>query len=175
MIAISDKVIALFKPEYISAVPALNIIMVAVIFIFLDFPLGALLNACDRQKRNTFNMGITLLFSIILNLILIPKFNVIGAAITVVLANLLEVILDFSVVRQIVKVHMLKIFSTFVKALLAAIIMFIFIIVIKPFVNIFLLIILSGFLYLMMLLLAGAIKKEDIRSIYNSFVNKNTI
>lgn len=174
MIAISDKVIGIFKPEYASATVALNIIMVAVIFIFLDFPIGALLNACNRQRRNTINMGFTLVFSIILNLILIPKFNVIGASITVVAANLFEVILDASVVPQIIKVRLWKIFNIFFKALFSAAIMFIYAFSLKSYLTLFILIPSAGCLYFFILLLTGAIKKEDFISIANSFINKKT-
>jgi hypothetical protein len=78
-------------------------------------------------------------------------------------------------VPQIIKIHPWKILKTLAKALLAAIVMFVFTVFLKPYLNIFLLIPLAGCLYLLMLLLMQAIKKEDFISIYNSFVNKNTI
>ncbi|MDO8261454.1 MAG: flippase, partial [Candidatus Magasanikbacteria bacterium] len=80
---LADKILLLLKPEYFEAKLSLQIIMVALIFVFINFPIGSLLNACDRQKTNTNNMGIALLVSIILNLILIPKYQEVGASITV--------------------------------------------------------------------------------------------
>lgn len=48
-----------------------------------------------------------------------------------------------------------------------------FVILLKPFVNIFLLIGLAGVLYLLMILALGGFKKEDFISIFNSFISKN--
>ena len=87
IIALADKIILIFKSDYAAAILPLRIIMAALLFIFLNFPVGALLNACDRQAINTRNMGLALLASVGLNIILIPRLAAAGAAITVVITN----------------------------------------------------------------------------------------
>lgn len=173
IISISDKLVSIFKPEYIEALPLLNISMLALLFLFINYPVGSLLNACDRQKRNTVNMAIALIFSIVLNLILIPRWQAVGASITVVAANFFMLLLGLTVVPQIVKYSKKKLALIFIKALFASLLMFAFVICCKPFINIFLLILLAGILYLLIILALGGFKKEDVMSIVSSFTSKN--
>src|SRR3989339_210083 len=81
VMVITDKIMLLFKPEYLASISSLRIIILALPFLFLNFPIGALLNACDKQKVNTRNMGITFIFNIKLKIILILKFKVGGVSI----------------------------------------------------------------------------------------------
>lgn len=125
-------------------------------------------------------MGITLITSIGLNLILIPVFQnyfnngAIGAAVTVVVSNFLMFLLGMRVVPKIIKYRPMKIISTFIKVLLAALIMSLLVILLKSSLNIIITIILGGGVYFIALFLIGGFKKEDVVSIYNSFIKKNT-
>jgi O-antigen/teichoic acid export membrane protein len=80
-IAMADQIVLLFKEGFTSAAWPLQISMMAVPFMFLSYPIGSLLNACDRQKRNTINIAIVAIGSALLNLYLIPRFGVIDACI----------------------------------------------------------------------------------------------
>ena len=173
IITLADKIILVFKPEYIEAVLPLQIIMASLIFIFINFPIGSLLNACDKQKVNTRNMFITLMVSIILNIILIPRYQVMGASITVVATNILMFILGMIEVPKIVNYSKRKILSIFLKSFLSVIVMVILILFMKQFMNIFLVIVLAGIIYFLVLLMIGGIKQSDIVSIYNSFIKKS--
>lgn len=73
-----------FGASYQGSVTPLLIISGSILFGFLDIPVGALLNATGNQARQTLAMGFTLVSNIILNLILIPKFGAVGAAIAAV-------------------------------------------------------------------------------------------
>lgn len=168
-IALADKILLLFRPEYAEAKLSMQIIMVALIFIFVNFPIGSLLNACDRQHNNTRNMGITLLASIILNLILIPKYQVNGAAITVLVTNFLMFILGMTVVPKIITIRYRKILPVLAKALGAATLMASFVFYFKNFLNIFVVISIAGIIYFAVLFILKAFRKEDIMSIYKSF------
>ncbi len=169
IISLSDKIIMFFNPEYFEAIWPLRIIILSLFFIFLTYPIGSLLNACDRQVINTKNMAIALFFSIVLNLILIPRFKSIGASITVLSANFLMFVLGLRIVPQILKYNYKKIFFTFLKTLFSAILMAIFIFLFKNKINFFLIIIPSALLYFVFLYFFQVIKKEDLISIWVSF------
>ena len=81
-IAAADKIILLFSSGFSDAILPLKISIAAVFFIFLGYPIGSLLNACDRQKALTINMFAVLLLSIVLNVLLIPRYGVTGASVT---------------------------------------------------------------------------------------------
>lgn len=175
IIVLADKIILIFKEGYAEAVLPLQITIAAVLFLFLNYPAGALLNACDRQKINTRNMGIALAVSVILNLILIPWFRdnysngAIGASITVVATNLLLFSLNMWWVPKIIKLRPRKIILTFLKVVIAVLVMGIIAFYLKSLVNIFILVLISGLIYFILLFLFGGFKKDDILSIWKSF------
>jgi O-antigen/teichoic acid export membrane protein len=174
-IALSDKIILLFKSEYMEAILPLQIIMAALFFIFINFPIGSLLNACDRQKVNTINMGAVLTVSVIMNLLLIPFFQknyqngALGASITVVATNFLMFLLGMRWVSRIIRYRPMKIIATFLKAVASVFVMLALILFLKPILNIFIIIPLAGMAYFSVLFLLGGFRKEDIASIWQSF------
>lgn len=171
IIALSNQVTVLLKSNYNGAILPIQIIMLALLFIFINFPIGSLLNACDRQKINTINMGIAVAASIILNLILIPKFQVVGASITVLATNALMTILGIRWTYKIIQYNYKKIFITFLKSLISAMIMGLMILYLKSLINIFFIILISGLVYFIVLFLLSGFKKEDVISVWKSFVN----
>jgi O-antigen/teichoic acid export membrane protein len=116
VIVLADVIIKIFKPEYVDAILPLQIIMASLLFLFINFPIGALLNACDKQKVNTLNMGITLAISISFNIFLIPMYQATGAAITVFIANFSMFILGMIQVPKIIELRIFKIIYSFSKS-----------------------------------------------------------
>ncbi|HZJ40868.1 MAG TPA: flippase [Candidatus Saccharimonadales bacterium] len=169
IVLLADKIVLLFKAEFTEAVLPLQISMIALFFIFINFPVGSLLNACDRQKRNTFNMGLVTVVSVILNLILIPRFQVVGASITVLVTNILMFVLGVTVVSKIIDYHPAKNLIVFSKSLLAAGLMAAFIFFGKEHVHILILIPAGGILYFYFLYLFGGFKKDDVTGVLKSF------
>ena len=170
---LADKIIVIFKSGYSDAVLPLQITMAAVIFMFLNFPVGSLLNACDRQKRNTINMGLVLLTSVIINLILIPRLEAVGASLTALLTNLLMFILGMLVVPQITKYDYKKILNMLLKSLLAVAVMSLVGYYLKNLAPLILTIMLSGASYFIALYLIKGFSKEDVSSILKSFSRNN--
>ncbi len=172
---LSDKIVIIFKQDFSQSALLLRISMLALLFIFLNFPIGALLNACDKQNINTRNMGITLAASIILNLVLVSFFQnrfgngAIGASITVVLSNFLMFVLGMYWVPKITKYRMKAVLNVFLKSLFGAILMGVLAFYLKSSVNIFLVIIISGALYFILLFVLRVFRREDVFSIINSF------
>jgi O-antigen/teichoic acid export membrane protein len=174
IIVLADKIILLFKEGFGGAVLPLRLIMVSLLFIFLNFPVGSLLNACDLQKTNTRNMGIALLISVVLNLILIPKWQAVGASITVIAANLAMFILGMYYVPKIIPYRLRKIMAVFLKSLLAAAAMALAVVYLKQFLNIFMAAAGGAVLYFVLLFSLGGFKKEDVVSIWRAFTKKQT-
>lgn len=169
---LADKIILLFKPEYAEAVPSLQIIMFGLIFIFINFPVGSLLNACDRQKTNTMNMALGLAMSVTINFMLIPDLNTVGAAIAVALSNAFMFALGIYFVPQIIDYKPWNNILPAIKVGFSAIVMAGVIIYLKSNLNLFLVIAIGGTVYLGSLFLLAGFKKDDVMSIYNSFRKK---
>jgi O-antigen/teichoic acid export membrane protein len=171
-IVLSDKIILLFKSGFEGATLPLQFTMAAVLFIFIGFPIGSLLNACDKQSANTVNMFFTLILSVILNIILIPKYQAVGASITVLVSNIFMVGAGLYWVPKITKYSPKKILIIFLKSFGSAAIMAILILALKNYINIFILVALSGFAYFFSLFIFKGFRREDILSVYQSFSKK---
>jgi len=172
IIVLADKIILIFKSGFIESVLPLQIVMVSLLFIFLNYPIGSLLNACDKQKINTLNMGIVLILSIIVNLLLIPRWQAVGASITVVISHLAMFILGMYWVPKITAYRAGVIMKVFIKSLLAVIVMSLAALYLKSMLNVFMVVLISSLLYFVLIFLFGGFRKEDLFSIWHSFVKK---
>ncbi len=173
-IFLADKIVLLFSDNFIEAVLPLQIIIISLFFIFLNYPIGSLLNACDKQKKNTQNMAITTVVSIILNVILIPKFNVLGASIAVLFTNFLMFIFGIYWVRKVINYKGGSNLKVFIKSFLASAVMALFIYLSKTSLNIFLLVLIAMIIYFLFLVFSKTIGRDDILSILKSFkLNKS--
>ena len=166
--ALADKIVPLFKAGS-EAVWPLRISIFALFFIFLNFPVGSLLNACDRQRRNTVNMAITMLVSVLLNLLLIPRWQALGASLTVLISNTLMLVLGIFSLRGLIVYHPRKNVKILLKALAASLLMAAVIFWGKQYINIFAAVIAGGLIYFAGLIALGGLKKTDILSIAASF------
>ncbi len=166
---LADQIIMIFKNGYEGAVWPLRISILALMFIFVNFPVGSLLNACDRQRKNTRNMLVTLIVAVILNIILIPKFNAIGASVVVLLSNGLMFILGIIECKKIINYKFKSNIVNFLKIFLSSVLMGGLIIILKNQINIFLLCLIAMVLYFVVLFLLGGYKKEDLKYILKSF------
>jgi O-antigen/teichoic acid export membrane protein len=169
IIALASKIIILFKAEYADSLWPLKISIAAIPFMFLTFPIGSLLNACDRQKKNTIIMGIVTAASIILNILLIPHYRALGASLTVFISSCLGFILMLLEVPKIIRCDYNKVGKVFFKALPASIIIAGLTVYLKNFLNIFLVAAVSGIIYFALMFWWQAFKREDVVSILKSF------
>ncbi|EKE05577.1 MAG: hypothetical protein ACD_19C00208G0001, partial [uncultured bacterium] len=111
-----DIVLYLYTPEFVNSILPLQILVGGLVFSFIGFPIGAFLNACDKQKTQTAIVGFAMVINIALNLLLIPNFGVVGAAISALVGNFLLTILGYAVVPQIIKLKHSKVLQMFGKS-----------------------------------------------------------
>jgi O-antigen/teichoic acid export membrane protein len=91
---------------------ALQILAIAVLFIFINTLLGNLLNAIGQQKKFLFAAVITATLNVILNFILILQYEYIGAAIaTVATQALCFTILLYFVGKHFMKIKLIKLWK----------------------------------------------------------------
>jgi len=70
----------LYGEAFSGSVMPLMVLPWVLIPIFLDFPIGSLLNSTHRAHQKTIAMGITMVINVIANLILVPIYGPVGAA-----------------------------------------------------------------------------------------------
>ncbi len=167
---LADKIVLLFKTGFSEVIVPLQISSLAIPFMFLGFPVGSLLNACDRQKRHTINMIITSLASALLNIMLIPVFGVLGACITTVVTSVLMLVLGAWLVPGIIAVRARIFMRMFGSTAAASAIMGICAYALKAYIHPILVIVIASLVYAGALYLLGGFKKEDVLSVFRSFV-----
>ncbi len=168
-IVMAEKIVLLFKDEFSESAVLLKVSMLAVPFMFLGFPVGALLNACDRQKRNTINMGITAALSALINIMLIPRFGVLGACITTLVSSALMLVLGWKVIPQITKIHWQPLLASTARIIVAGAMMGIFAFALKSVFHPIVTIASAAIVYALALFAVGGIKQDQIKSVIGSF------
>ncbi len=116
-------IIQVYTIEYLNSILPLKILMVALFFLFINFPVGYLLNACNKQVTNTVNLGITVLVSVILNIVLIPRFSYVGSAIALLASTVVYFILGMYWVGKIIDYNRYFLVKSLIKVLIAALVM----------------------------------------------------
>lgn len=89
--------------DYLPAVLAVRILLPSLIFVFLSFPLGSLLNASNHQHWQTAIIGGGTALNLLLNIFLIPRFSFIGASIAWLATNAVILIAGFIAARFVVQ------------------------------------------------------------------------
>lgn len=168
----ADKIVLLFKSGYGEAILPLQVTIVSLVFVFLNFAVGALFNACDRQSLNTKIIGIATAVCIIANWLLIPKYGALGATVTDAITNSLIFIIGIFFVPGIIKYNYKKVSLSTVKIFIAAALMGAVSFYAKEYLNIFFVVIISGFIYFAFLYYFRVFRKEDILSVMSSFRKK---
>ncbi len=79
--AMAPKIIPIFYgSKFLGAIQPFEILPWVLLAIFMDFPIGALLNASNRAHLKTTAMVITMFLCIIMNVLLVPTYGGVGAA-----------------------------------------------------------------------------------------------
>ena len=105
VIALADIIVAkLYTSEFSFSVLPLQVLIASIPFLFVNFSLSSFLNATNRQKINTRNLGIIMVFNIVANIILIPEIGIWGAALASSLSTLFLFGLNLFAVLRVIKV-----------------------------------------------------------------------
>lgn len=162
---LSDKVVSLlYGKEYMESAVVLAILSGYLLLRFLNVVSGFTLSSINQQGSRVLSQGIAALINVILNLILIPLYGFIGAAISIVIT---EIIFFLTYTSFIVKYGLkIKFAGLFIRPAIASAVMVFSLLFID---NVFIAIILGAFVYFISLIMFGAIDKED-RLIFNKVI-----
>ncbi len=170
LLALVQEVLQVLWPSYIDIALSFKIMSLALPFVFVSFATGSLLNACDRQRNNTINRGIIMVFSIAANIILIPYLSYLGAAIAFLSTNVLLFILDWIWASKVINPDKKYLLTILFKSFLASVVMFALIYVLKSSFNLFFLIILGVIIYFICLYILKVFTFREIKSFKDSFL-----
>ncbi|MEK7545759.1 MAG: flippase [Patescibacteria group bacterium] len=123
-----------YGKDYLPAVAAVQLLILSVLPIFLDFPIGSLLNASDRQMTQTKLMGMATVISVVLNVALIPALGLTGVVVASIVSHTALLVGGFIAVGKFLEWPALKFFGVAIRASLAAAAMFVGVTLAKTYV-----------------------------------------
>lgn len=152
-----------FGPKYAPSVVPLQILMVGVVAGFVNVLLGALLNATGKQKTQTTYVGITMLVNIVLNIILIPKFNIQGAALAATAGNIVLFIISWVTVSKNITIPYGELRSLLAKLVLVSAIMGMVVWYTSAYVHVLLAAIIGALVFGILFIFMKGVSAEDIQ------------
>lgn len=159
---LSNKVILLvYGADYIPSIIALQILVWTIIFMFLNGISGNLLGSINQQLVVTKITASGAVLNILLNLVLIPKFSLVGSSVATVLTEFLILPLYLYVLLKTSFTDYKFILKDLPKIVVANITMAVYLIVSKD-MNLFLEIIIGSIIYLSTLYLTKTLDEEDL-------------
>jgi len=171
--AVAPEIIEFFYGSaFAGSVLPLQVLIFVLLFIFLDFPIGSLLNATDRQAIKTGIMGVTMIINVGANLILIPIYGVIGACVSALISFLFMFTAGWIFACPSVNVRVADLFRSTHRIYLSAIAMALVVFLVKSFVPIFVAILVGALIYLGMTYFLGAIRKDHFSEGWRMLVKK---
>jgi len=160
---LAEKIILLvFGSQYQPAISAFQILIWSAVLIFMCTPFTSLFSSANKQVILMKIMAISVIFNIVLNIFLIPKYSYIGSSVATVLSMLfIFFIYIFEVAKIGYKASFLEIINPICKALFSSLIMGIFTVNFGNF-NLFLLIMFSAIIYFIIMYLIKGFDREDL-------------
>ncbi len=165
IIAIAPEMIAVVYPAFKDSILPLQILIFSLIWLFMTYPLGALLPACDRQLRQTGNLALAAGSNLIFNLFLIPLFGPVGAATASLLSTVILLIAGWLVAKNLVTIDHKFLYVRISKIILAGLFMFVFANLFKGYLGLLLVIIFSAFIYTLLLVSLGGVTWQEIKQL----------
>lgn len=160
---IAEPAVLLVGNSYLAAAPILSILVFALVPIFLDFPIGSLLNASGRQTIKTTIMGLTMMVNVVANAILIPKFAALGASYAAIISFSFMFVSGFLFVPKMVPAFQMRLFFfDLLKIGISGMIMVLVGMIILPLIGWMATVPVCGFIYLLALFSTRALSKNDV-------------
>jgi O-antigen/teichoic acid export membrane protein len=160
----------MFGAEYTNSILPLQILVWSSVLIFMSQPFGNLFNCLNRQSIVTRITGICVVFNVVMNLILIPKYSLTGASIVTVLTEFASLTLClFWAHRSGYSVLKKEFASVMLKVLMSSALMGIFIVRFRD-LNLLILVPSAALIYLVVLCMNRAIDEEDVSLVQSVFI-----
>jgi O-antigen/teichoic acid export membrane protein len=167
-----EFVLLLSGSEFAGSVAPLRYLMASLVFAFLYWPAGSLLNASDRQAKNTAAMGITMIVNIALNAALIPVFGIEGAGMSALVGNFTLWVAALLSARGVVAFDLRTFVLIAMKTGIAVLCMGAVIHLLRDALNVLLVIPAGAIVYVGVLLLVGGVTVPELRKFADIFLRR---
>jgi len=161
-------VLLLYGTEYFGSATALQLLSCSLLFNSLNSIQSSMLISVDKQKVNSLVVGIGCIVNVVLNLVLIPKYDYIGAAFATLLSVIAVFTSGYYSVSKLISVPKRLLFS---KPALATSLMGMIILKLIEY-NIVYLVIVGAFVYFSLMTILKGFNEEDI-NLFKKIINRS--
>lgn len=165
-------VLMFYGQEYLPAALPLQILMAGLVFVFLNFPLGALLNGCDRHVLNMYLVGAVMVVNVALNVFVIPRFSFVGAAAAFVASHTLLFVAGMIASARIIPYAKARMLLAAGQTIVSAGAMAVVILALIDKLHFILLIIIGAIVYAVMIFLVRGLTVEEMRYFIGGMFSK---
>lgn len=123
LIYATDMIVFCFGSKFSEAGSVLAMLVWSVCFLFMNGATVTALNASNKERSVTVMYILTSMFNVIFNLVLIPKYNVYGAAFTTILSDIFLLILSIYVLNKVNLLPNIHLFYDLLKITIASVLM----------------------------------------------------
>jgi len=124
--ALAPEIIGLvYTDRYLAAASVLQLLLIGLWFIFMDFPIGSLLNASGMQRKKTLAMGIAMVVNFVANMIFVRAFGIAGAGYSAILTFVTLFCTGFYFARQVLPITVVEWWGSVRGVTLAGLCMFV--------------------------------------------------
>lgn len=165
-------ILLIFGAEYTNSILPLQILVWSALFIFMSITFGNLFNCLNRQAIVTKITGICVVANVVLNIILIPRYSLVGASIATVLTEFVALSLCFVWGFRIgYTVPERKLASILTRVLLSSTLMAFYVLVFRE-LPLLALLPSAAVVYFLTLYISKGMDKEDISLLQSAFLRK---
>lgn len=162
----------IFSSAYNHSIVLLEILIIQLPLLFISFPLGSLLNACDRQRRTTMAVATALIFDILLLILLLPSWGLTGAAVASTVSTAVMVVIQLEGVRKMVWSSAWVMLAKFILNLAVTLVVSILLLVLRNVLPWALLGVMGAVIYIVFSYAVGIVQKSDFRQIMGILKSK---
>lgn len=159
-----ELIVAVYSAEFTASILPLQILIFVLIPIFLDFPVGSLLNATGRQHLKTGVMGVAMIINIAVNILLIPTLGAVGASVAGLISFSFLFVAGWYFVQRAIDVTIGDLFKQIGGLVVSAVVMALVVLLLKPMIHFVLAIPLGAIVYLAMAFATRSLTMNHIRS-----------
>lgn len=167
-----EIILKFYGADYAEGILPLQILIFVLIVIFLDFPIGAILNARGFQATKTTIMGFTMVINIAANLILIPRLGIPGAAVAAVISFVFMFSAGWLAMRKVIEVHIIELLRETWGLYAAGITMAVVVITAKELIPWMLTIPLGAAVFLLVAVITKAIDKSHLQALRSLLIRR---
>ncbi len=150
-------IVKIYTPAYLPSVPVLRILLISLVFSYLSFITGALLNATNRQRIQTILVAVSLAVSVTINLIFLPRIGIMSAAYAALTGNFIMCLGGFIFSARFIKINYLVIFKYVNQTIWPAMVMGVVVYYLSLRINFLLTIPVGGVVYVGLLFVTGGL------------------